>query len=119
MSSDVWSFAVDQDGLVIAEGPDGVEENVRLAFETLVIPFGTRAASVEDFLREWRRMTRDLGFGYTLGTSGAAVKRIDADHVEIGDLYGQFETCLMGAGEFENALERMLRFLEQRRSQAS
>lgn len=112
----MWSFAIDQDDLVIPEGPTGTRENVRLALETLIIPFGTRAESVEIYLREWRRMWRDFESEYVLGTSSATVKRVDSDRVEIGDLYGQFDTCVMNAEEFECALECVIRFLECRRS---
>lgn len=111
----MWSFAVDEDDLVIPEGPVGTDENVRLALETLIIPFGARAESAETYLREWRRMWRDFGSDYVLGTSSAAVTRIDSDRAEIGDLYGQFETCTMGVEEFELALECLIDFLERRR----
>lgn len=110
----MWYFAVDKDDLVIPEGPVGTEGNVRLALETLIIPFGTRVESAEIYLREWRRMCQDFDFDYVLGTSSATVKRVDSDHVEIGDLYGQFETCIMGVEEFELALECMIHFLGHR-----
>ncbi|MFF9348399.1 hypothetical protein [Streptomyces sp. NPDC014734] len=114
MEAATWSFTVDQDDLVIPQGPAGTEENTRLALETLIIPFGTRAESTEIYLREWRRMWRDFESEYVLGTSSATAKRIDSDRVEIGDLYGQFETCTMSVEEFELALECLIRFLEHR-----
>ncbi|MYR39962.1 hypothetical protein GTX14_33890 [Streptomyces sp. SID4944] len=115
MSSAVWSFTLDEDDLVIAEGPAGTEENVRLAFETFILPFGRRAESAETYLREWRRMERESASGYILGTSSASVRRVDAGRIELGDLYGQFETCTMDAQEFEGALESVIRFLKQLR----
>lgn len=115
MEAAVWSFAVDQDDLVIPEGPVGTEENVRLALETLVIPFGTRVENPEIYLREWRRMWRDFESEYVLGTSSATAKRVNSDQVEIGDLYGQFEACIMSVEEFELALECLIYFLGHRR----
>ncbi|MDH6131371.1 hypothetical protein P3T37_000740 [Kitasatospora sp. MAA4] len=111
MGIQAWSFAVDEDDFVIAEGPTGTDDNIRLTIETLIIPFGTRAASAETYLREWRRMSREFEHEYTLGTSGASAKRIDASRVEIGDMYGQFETCTMSVDDFERALECLIQFL--------
>ncbi|MER6769641.1 hypothetical protein ABT389_07745 [Streptomyces bacillaris] len=116
MSAAVWSFTLDEDDLVIAEGPAGTEENVRLAFETFILPFGTRAESAETYLREWRTMEKGWASGYTLGSPSATVRRIDPEQVEVGDLYGQFETCTMSAAEFVGALEDLVRFLRQLRS---
>ncbi|MFJ7192471.1 hypothetical protein [Streptomyces bacillaris] len=115
-STTAWSFALDEDDFVVAEGPAGTEGNVRLAFETLIIPFGTQAESAETYLREWRKMERDWASGYTLGSPSATVRRIDPEQVEVGDLYGQFETCTMSAAELVGALEDLVRFLRQLRS---
>lgn len=119
MEGSVWSYTVDQDDLVIPEGPTGTEENVRLALETLIIPFGTRAESAEIYLREWRRMWQDFKSEYVLGTSSATAKRIDSARVEIGDLYGQFEACTMSSEEFERALESVVHFLQNWRSRST
>jgi hypothetical protein len=114
MGDATWSFIVDQDGLVVPEGPTGTDENVRLAFETLVIPFGTQADSVEIYLREWRKMQQDIPGEFVLGTAAATVRAVDSGLVEIGDLYGQFETCMMDRGEFELALMSLVDFLKHR-----
>ncbi|MFB6906321.1 hypothetical protein ACFCWB_18815 [Streptomyces bacillaris] len=112
MSTTTWAFTLDEDNFVVAEGPVGTEENVRLAFETLIIPFGTQAESAEIYLWEWHNMEREWASGYTLGSPSATVRRIDQERVEVGDLYGQFETCTMGTG----ALEDLVRLLRQLRS---
>ncbi|MFE2760183.1 hypothetical protein [Streptomyces halstedii] len=113
MGAAMWSFTLDEDDLVIPEGPVGTEENLRIALETLIIPFGTQAESVEIYLREWRKMWQQFGPDYILGTSSAAARRVGPGVVEIEDLYGQFETCKMSVREFESALESMIAFLEE------
>ncbi|MFD6327137.1 hypothetical protein ACFWOL_30835 [Streptomyces sp. NPDC058442] len=50
--TDGWSFTVDEDGMVFAVAPSGVPENVRLAVETLLVPFGDSVVAVEGYLRE-------------------------------------------------------------------
>ncbi|MET8827297.1 hypothetical protein ABZX40_15075 [Streptomyces sp. NPDC004610] len=114
MDDATWSFTVDQDGLVIPEGPTGTDENVRLAFETLVIPFGTQAQIVEIFLREWRKIQQDTSGGFVLGTAAATARAVGGDLVEIGDLYRQFETCMLDRREFELALVSLVDFLKHR-----
>ncbi|MEU1692477.1 hypothetical protein [Streptomyces hirsutus] len=45
--TDGWSFTVDEDGMVFVVAPFAVLENVRLAVETLLIPFGDPVVTVE------------------------------------------------------------------------
>ncbi|NED83184.1 hypothetical protein G3I76_24230 [Streptomyces sp. SID11233] len=111
----MWTYRIDQDDFIAAEGPPGTDENVRLALETLVIPFGTSADLAETYLREWRTKEREAaGQVYTLGTPSASVTRIDPERVEIVDLYGQFRTCVARVEEFECAIACLARFLRAR-----
>jgi hypothetical protein len=110
--TDGWSFTVDEDGMVFVVAPAGVPENVRLAVETLLIPFGDSAAAVEGYLREWRRMATEYGDDYSLATTSAQVGRVGPDEIELGDVYGQFEDCRMSAHEFERMLGQLIGFLE-------
>ncbi|MEU9450638.1 hypothetical protein [Streptomyces sp. NPDC048277] len=119
VGAEVWSYTVEHDDLVIPVGPAGNEENIRLALETLIIPFGTRAESAEIYLREWRRMWQSFKSEYILGTASATVKRVDSGQVEIGDFYGQFETCIMNVEEFERSLEFLIHFLRLRHSRSA
>lgn len=108
---DEWSFTLEPDDLVVPAGPVGTDENLRLAFETLIIPFGTSPERVLNYLQEWRRMGQEYGSNYILGTSSATVKKLDGGHAEIGDLYGQFTTVTISVECFESALESLVRFL--------
>ncbi|MFJ2241071.1 hypothetical protein [Streptomyces sp. NPDC087859] len=110
--TDEWSFTVDEDGMVFVVAPSGVPENVRLAVETVLIPFGDSPDSVESYLREWRRMAEELGDDYALATTSAQVKRMGPGEIELGDMYGQFEDCRMSAREFERMLGQLIDFLK-------
>ncbi|MEU3728258.1 hypothetical protein AB0E81_02435 [Streptomyces sp. NPDC033538] len=109
--TDGWSFTVDEDGMVFVGAPFGVPENVRLAVETVLIPFGDSAAAVEGYLREWRRMAEEFGDDYSLATTSAQVRRVGPDEIELEDMYGQFEDCRMSAHEFERMLGQLVDFL--------
>ncbi|WP_055586028.1 hypothetical protein [Peterkaempfera griseoplana] len=111
--STTWSFGVDEDEAVIPAAPAGTPENLRLAVETLIDPFGLSADATRDYLREWRRMADRFGAGYVLGTPSASVRRTGPGEVEIGDLYGQFQTCRMDAAAFEELLEALIAFLDR------
>ncbi len=106
MPADGWSFSVDEEGMVFVVAPSGVPDNVRLAVETVVVPFGDSAAAVSEYLREWRNAAYEFGDHYSLATTSARVPRVGPDEVEFGDLYGQFEDCSMSAREFERLLCR-------------
>lgn len=110
-NTDEWSFTVDEDGMVLAAAPSGTPENVRLAVETALIPFGDSVTAAEDYLRQWHRMAEEFGDDYTLATTSAQVRRVGPDEIELGDMYGQFEDCRMGAHEFERMLGRLIDFL--------
>ncbi|MFD5494198.1 hypothetical protein ACFYY3_11085 [Streptomyces sp. NPDC001812] len=110
--TDEWSFTVDEDGMVFAVAPSGVPENVRLAVETLLVPFSDSAVAVEGYLREWRRMAEEFGDDYALSTTSAQVSRVGPDEIELGDMYGQFEDCRMSAHEFERMLGQLIGFLK-------
>lgn len=119
MQNDEWSFTIDEDGMVLVGAPSGVSENLRLALETLIIPFGTDVDSVRNYLRQWSRMWREFGVGFSLGTPTATVKREAQDQVEIGDHYKQFETCSMEVAEFERFIGLVIEFLESEISDQS
>ncbi|WP_030062274.1 MULTISPECIES: hypothetical protein [Streptomyces] len=106
-----WYFEIDDDELVVPVAPSGISENLRLAVETLIIPFGLNAEAVQNYLREWRRMDREFGIGYVLETASASARRVSPADVEISDLYGQFDVCTMRAAEFEAVLEGLSEFL--------
>ncbi|WP_206189230.1 hypothetical protein, partial [Streptomyces prasinus] len=90
----------------------GAPENVRLAVETVLIPFGDSVAAVEGYLREWRRMAEEFGDDYILATTSAQVRRVGPDEIELGDIYGQFEDCPMSVREFERMLGQLVDFLK-------
>lgn len=110
--TDGWSFTVDEDGMVFVVAPSAVPENVRLAVETLLIPFGDSVAAAESYLREWRRMQEEFGDDYSLSTTSAQISRVGPDEIELGDMYGQFEDCRMSVHEFERMLGQLIDFLK-------
>ncbi|MGW4027512.1 hypothetical protein [Streptomyces sp. NPDC005009] len=107
-----WSFTVDEDGMVFAVAPSGAPENLRLAVETVLIPFGDSVSAAESYLYQWRRMAEEFGDDYALATTSAQVRRVGPDEIELGDMYGQFEDCRMSAHEFERMLGRLIDFLK-------
>ncbi|MFH9327902.1 hypothetical protein ACH4KU_02815 [Streptomyces althioticus] len=109
--AEVWSCVVDEDGLVFVRAPAGMSEGMRLAVETLVVPFGGSAVAVEEYLRAWRRAEEEFGERYVLGATSAQVRRLGTDEVELGDMYGQFEDCHMSVREFERVLRQLVDFL--------
>ncbi|MET8113865.1 hypothetical protein [Streptomyces prasinus] len=110
--TDEWSFTVDEDGMLFAAAPSGAPENVRLAVETVLIPFGDSVAAVEGYLREWRRMAEEFGDDYILATTSAQVRRVGPDEIELNDMFGQFEDCPMSVREFERMLGQLVDFLK-------
>lgn len=89
--ADGWSFTLDEDGMVFVVTPPGVPENVRLAVETVLIPFGD---------------------DYFLAATSAQVRRVGPDEIELGDVYGQFKDCRMSVHGFERMLGRLIDFLK-------
>lgn len=106
-----WIFTLDEDDLVIPEGPASFSENARLAMETMIIPFGSREAAVVGYLREWRRMWDEFGVGYTLSTATAGVRTLSGEAVRIEDMYGQFDDCEISVVEFESILLALAGYL--------
>lgn len=99
-----WSFSWrDREWLTSRTPP--ADENLRLAVETLIIPFGQHWQAVGNFLKVWRRSEREHGIGYSVSTPGAVVQRISVDTVEICDLYDQFQDVRMPVDEFVALLE--------------
>lgn len=107
-----WEFVLDEDEIVIMRAPVGTSENLRLALETLVIPFGLRRGAAEDFLEQYWKMEREFQTDYSIGTSSASVKRLSPDLVEFVDFYGQFENCTMGEAEFVNVMVGFGKFID-------
>ncbi|MGV9263545.1 hypothetical protein ACWDRR_02645 [Kitasatospora sp. NPDC003701] len=107
-----WAFHVDEDDMVVVEAPPGTDENLRLAIETLILPFGLDGDGPRTYLREWHRRAAEAGSGYRLGTAAAGARRSGPDLVEIIDLYNQFDDCAIDARQFEGILERLTAFLD-------
>ena len=57
-------------------------------------------------------MAREFGEGYTLGTSAAALERLDRELVKIDDMCGQFDGCLMRNEDFEKFMEGLVEYLQ-------
>ncbi|MFG2474279.1 hypothetical protein [Streptomyces fagopyri] len=106
-----WFFQVDSDELITLSAAPEFPENTVLALETLILPFGLSRQSAVTYLREWRRMAREFGEGYVLGTPAASVERVDDEHVKIDDMYGQFDDCSISNGDFEGFLEELIEYL--------
>ncbi|MFJ3793385.1 hypothetical protein [Kitasatospora sp. NPDC090091] len=114
MSRTQWAFSLDEDDMVLVEAPPGIDENLRLAVETLILGFGTGSDDPRSYLREWRRCRAEAGgAAYKLGTSSAGVTRLGPELVEIVDLYGQFEDCTIDATLFEAILEDLAAYLDE------
>ncbi|MFG3049856.1 hypothetical protein ACGFZP_02730 [Kitasatospora sp. NPDC048239] len=107
-----WEFHTDEDDMVIVEAPAGTDENLRLAIETLILPFGLSSDAPRTYLQEWHRLAAEDGTGYSLGTAAAGARRTGPDLVEIVDMYGQFEDCTIDARQFEAVLEGLTAYLD-------
>jgi hypothetical protein len=105
-ASKTWTFSYNGEEWEATRTPP-VDENLRTAIETLIIPFGTRPAAVENYLRTWQQMQQDHGFEYTLSTPAAAVHRISEESAEIRDLYDQFEDTSIPVEELTGLLEEL------------
>ncbi|MEU2084777.1 hypothetical protein ABZ569_23320 [Streptomyces albus] len=99
-----WSFSW-SDGEWLTSRTPPADENLRLAVETLIIPFGQHWQAVDNFLKVWRKMEREESADYSVSTPGAVVEKISNDAVEICDLYDQFEDVRLPADEFVTLLE--------------
>jgi hypothetical protein len=97
-ASATWAFSYNGEEWEATRTPPA-DDNLRAAVETLIIPFGTRPAAVENYLRTWQQMQQEHGFEYTLSTPAAAVHRISEETAEIRDLYDQFEDVSIPVGE--------------------
>ena len=113
MADAAWCFEVDGEELVTLSVTPEIPQNAVLALETLILPFGLSWRSASTYLCEWRRMARELSEGYTLGTSAAAVERLDGELVKIRDMYGQFDDCLMSNVGFEKCMEGLIEYLQE------
>ncbi|MFR9800184.1 hypothetical protein ACL02U_30455 [Streptomyces sp. MS06] len=111
MTDTSWFFEVDSEELITLSAVPEIPENTVLALETLILPFGLSRQSASTYLREWRRMAREFGEGYVLGTPAASVERVDEGHVKIDDMYGQFDDCCINNGDFEEFLEGFIDYL--------
>ncbi|MFF1307249.1 hypothetical protein [Streptomyces sp. NPDC058307] len=111
MADVAWRFEVDSDELVTLSVVPEIPKNTVLALETLIIPFGLSRQSASTYLREWRRMAREYGAEYVLGTPGASSERLNGQRVKIGDMYGQFDDCIIGNEFFEKFLEELIEYL--------
>lgn len=110
-----WSFTLDEDGpfpLVVAVAPEGTPENVRLAVETFIIPFGLKSRAVDNGLRVWRELESEQRTGYSMNTPSASVRRVSASRVALEDMWGQFEDCLIDADEFVGILMSLSAYLK-------
>lgn len=113
MSSVLWTF-VYQDGIWCPRRTPVIDTNMLRAVETFVLPFGTRAWSVQDCLDMWRSGCERVGIGYGVSTPSAAVERISDEEVELQDRYGQFDNVVMRADEFEGMLLALKRAMIER-----
>ena len=115
MSSVLWTFVYEDDtGLWCPRRTPEVDTNTLRAVETFVLPFGTRAWSVQDGLDVWRDGCGRVGIGFGVSTPSAAVERISDEEVELRDRYGQFDSVVMSADEFEDMLLALKRAMIER-----
>jgi hypothetical protein len=107
-------FSVDEDDCVVVERTSPKTENLRLAVEVFIDPFGLRARTVDTYIGEWRRSFAEFGADYSLASSSAGVQRVDEHTIRFVALYSQFEDCLMNVTEFETMLPGLADYLRAR-----
>ncbi|MFG3259082.1 hypothetical protein [Streptomyces sp. NPDC048172] len=98
-----WSFSWEDEEWLATRTPPA-DNNLKLAIETLIVPFGRSWQAVDNYLEVWRNMELEHGAEYSVSTPSAAVERISRDTVEIGDLYDQFEDVRLPVDEFVTLL---------------
>ncbi|GAA1818136.1 hypothetical protein GCM10009682_43600 [Luedemannella flava] len=108
-----WEFVYDGEVWEARCAPP-CEANVSIAVETLIVGFGTRAWSVEDFLRIWDEKIATEGVGFTLNVVAATVAQVTPDDVEITDKYGQFRDVRLPATALRNALGALITAMNSR-----
>ncbi|MFC7480530.1 hypothetical protein ACFQX7_11405 [Luedemannella flava] len=87
-----WEFVYDGEVWEARCAPP-CEANVSIAVETLIVGFGTRAWSVEDFLRIWDEKIATEGVGFTLNVVAATVAQVTPTTSRSPTSTGSSATC--------------------------